>query len=249
MRLLRIIYCLYALVAFILCMLLVIPPVMVASLLGKVRGGNVIYRLCSYWARTWFFLIGIRHRNFYEHPHDKNKQYIFVANHISYLDAPVIVRALHQKVRVLGKVEVSKVPVFGFIYRNAVVTVDRSSASHRANSVRILKSVIKKGISIFIFPEGTFNETDQPLKDLYDGAFRIAIETQTPIKPLLFLDTWRRMHYTTAFSLTPGRSRTVFLEEIPVAGLTNKDVGLLKQQVAQVMEQKLREYKAGWINS
>jgi 1-acyl-sn-glycerol-3-phosphate acyltransferase len=247
MRIIRLFYCCYALLLFVLCMLLVIPPVVVASFFGKVRGGNVIYRLCSYWADVWFLLIGIRHRNLYEHPHDKDKQYIFVANHISYLDAPVIVKTLHQKVRVLGKVEMSKVPLFGFIYRNAVVTVDRSSASHRANSVRILKSVIRKGISIFIFPEGTFNETGKPLKELYDGAFRIAIETQTPIKPILFLDTWHRMHYDTVFSLNPGRSRTVFLKEIPVANLTVKDVGALKEQVRQVMEQKLKEYKAGWI--
>ena len=249
MRILRFIYCLYALVMFVLCMLLVIPPVVVASFFGKVRGGNVIYRLCSYWARSWFFLVGIRHRNFYEQPHNKDKQYIFIANHISYLDAPVIVRALNQRVRALGKAEMSKVPLFGFIYRNAVVTVDRSSAAHRANSVRILKSVIKKGISIFIFPEGTFNETHEPLKGLYDGAFRIAIETQTPIKPLLFLDTWHRMHFGSVFSLNPGRCRTVFLKEIPVAGLTGKDVEALKLQVAQVMDQKLREYKAGWVNS
>ena len=228
-------------------MLLVIPLVVVASFFGKVRGGNFIYRLCSYWARVWFFLIGIRHRNLYEQPHDKNKQYIFVANHISYLDAPVIVKTLHQKVRVLGKVEVSKIPLFGFIYRNTVVTVDRSSATQRANSVRILKSVIRKGISIFIFPEGTFNETGKPLKELYDGAFRIAIETQTPIKPLLFLDSWHRLHYGSAFTLNPGRSRTVFLKEIPVAGLTGKDVEALKGQVSKVMEQKLKEYKAGWI--
>jgi 1-acyl-sn-glycerol-3-phosphate acyltransferase len=228
-------------------MLLVIPPVVVASFFGKVRGGNFIYRVCTFWADGWFLLIGIRHRNFYEHPHDKNIQYIFVANHISYLDAPIIVKTLRQKVRVLGKVEVSKIPLFGFIYRNTVVTVDRSSATRRANSVRILKSVIRKGISIFIFPEGTFNETDQPLKELYDGAFRIAIETQTPIKPLLFLDSWHRMHFRSVFSLTPGRSRTVFLKEIPVAGLTGKDVEALKQQVQQVMAQKLREYKAGWI--
>ncbi len=183
----------------------------------------------------------------YEYPHDKTKQYIFVANHISYLDAPVIVKTIRQKVRVLGKAEVSKVPLFGFIYRNAVVTVDRSSAAHRANSVRILKSVIRKGISIFIFPEGTFNETEKPLKQLYDGAFRIAIETQTPIKPVLFLDTYHGMHYRSAFSISPGRSRSVFLKEIPVEGLTGKDVEALKQKVQQVMEQKLREYKAGWI--
>lgn len=248
MRILRFFYCIYALITFVVCMLLVIPPVVVASFFGKLRGGNFIYRLCSCWADAWFFLSGIRHRNYYEWPHDKNKQYIFVANHISYLDAPVIVKTLRQKLRVLGKAEVSKVPLFGFIYRNAVVTVDRSSATHRANSVRILKSVIRKGISIFIFPEGTFNETGKPLKELYDGAFRIAIETQTPIKPLLFLDSWNRMHYSTAFSLNPGRSRTIFLKEVPVEGLTNRDVDLLKQRVQQVMEQKLREYKAGWIS-
>ncbi|OQP57815.1 acyl-phosphate glycerol 3-phosphate acyltransferase [Niastella vici] len=247
MRFLRVFYCCYALLLFFLCMLLVIPPVVVASFFGKVRGGNFIYRLCGYWASVWFFLIGIRHRNLYEQPHDKNKQYIFVANHISYLDAPVIVKALHQKVRALGKVEVSKVPLFGFIYRNAVVTVDRSSAAARANSVRILKSVIRKGISIFIFPEGTFNETGKPLKELYDGAFRIAIETQTPIKPILFLDTWHRMHYSTVWSLNPGRSRTVFLPEIPVNALTGKDVGALKEQVRRVMEEKLKEYNAGWL--
>lgn len=247
MRFLRLIYSLYALITFILCMLIVIPPVIIASFFGKVRGGNVIYRLCSYWADVWFFIIGIRHRNIYEYQHDKNKQYIFVANHISYLDAPVIVKTLHQRVRALGKAEVSKVPLFGFIYRNAVVTVNRSSSTHRANSVRILKSVIRRGISIFIFPEGTFNETGKPMKEMYDGAFRIAIETQTPIKPILFLDTWHRMHYSTAFSINPGRCRSVFLKEIPVEGLTIKDVEMLKQKVHQYMEQKLREYKAGWI--
>lgn len=247
MRFLRLLYCFYALGTFILFMLLVIPPVIIASFFGKVRGGNFIYRLCSYWSDVWFFTIGIRHRNIYEYPHDKNRQYIFVANHISYLDAPVIVKTIRQRVRALGKAEVSKVPLFGFIYRNAVVTVDRRSPAHRANSVRILKSVIRKGISIFIFPEGTFNETGKPMKELYDGAFRIAIETQTPIKPVLFLDTWRRMHYRTAFSLNPGRCRSVFLKEIPVEGLTGKDVDMLKQKVQQLMEQKLREYKAGWI--
>lgn len=249
MRFLRLIYCIYALATFVLCMLLVIPPVVIASFFGKVRGGNFIYRLCSCWSDAWFFLIGIRHRNFYEHQHDRSKQYIFVANHISYLDAPVIVKTIRQKVRALGKAEVAKVPLFGFIYRNAVVTVNRSSAAHRANSVRILKSVIRRGISIFIFPEGTFNETGKPLKELYDGAFRIAIETQTPIKPILFLDTFHRMHYRSVFSLTPGRCRSVFLKEIPVEGLTGRDVEMLKQKVQQVMEQKLKEYKAGWIIS
>ncbi|NII29518.1 1-acyl-sn-glycerol-3-phosphate acyltransferase [Pseudoflavitalea sp. X16] len=244
---LRWLYCLYASLTFIVVMLLVIPFVIIGSFFGKIKGGNFIYRLCTLWGDGWFFLIGIRHRNLYEAPHDKREQYIFVANHISYLDAPIIVKTLRQQVRVLGKVEMAKVPIFGFIYKNAVVTVDRSSAENRARSVRVLKSVIKKRISIFIFPEGTFNETHRPVKDFFDGAFRIAIETQTPIKPVLFLDAYARQHYRSLLSINPGRSRSVFLAPVPVAGLTNKDLPALKQKVFDIMEQKLREYKATWI--
>jgi 1-acyl-sn-glycerol-3-phosphate acyltransferase len=244
---LRLLYCIYAVIIFIVVMLLVVPFVVVGSFSGKIKGGNFIYRMCSVWGDAWFLLIGIRHSNLYETPHDRSKQYIFVANHISYLDAPVIVKTLRQPVRILGKIEMAKVPVFGFIYRNAIVTVDRSNAEKRAKSVRTLKAVIRKGISIFIFPEGTFNETHRPVKEFFDGAFRIAIETQTPIKPVLFLDAYSRMHYKSLLSLNPGRSRSVFLEEIPVAGLTSHDLPKLKQQVFEAMEKKLVEYKAEWI--
>lgn len=244
---LRLLYTLYAVTMFVILMLLVVPFVVVGSFFGKIRGGNFIYRMCIIWGDCWFFLIGIRHRNLYESAHDRSKQYIFVANHISYLDAPVIVKTLRQRVRVLGKIEMSKVPVFGFIYRNAIVTVDRSNAEKRAKSVRILKSVIRKGISIFIFPEGTFNETEKPVKEFFDGAFRIAIETQTPIKPVLFLDAYNRMHYRSVLSLNPGRSRSVYLDEIPVTGLTQADLPALKQKVYHIMEKKLVEYKAAWI--
>lgn len=247
LRPLQWLYCLYALATFVAVMLLVIPLVFAGSFFGKIKGGNFIYRVCCFWADAWFLLVGIWHKNLYESPHNKKRQYIFVANHISYIDAPVIAKTLRQPVRALGKVEMSKIPLFGFIYRNAIVTVDRSSASHRAQSVRILKSVIRRGISIFIFPEGTFNETHRPVKDFFDGAFRIAIETQTPIKPILFLDAYARWHYGSLFSLRPGRSRSVFLAEIPVAGLTLHDLPVLKQQVHELMAQKLVEYKADWI--
>ncbi len=246
-KILRIPYALYALVTFLATMLLVAPFVVIASFFGKIKGGNAIYRLCMLWGDLWFLLIGIFHVNRYEVPHDKSKQYIFVSNHISYLDAPVIVKTIRQKVRILGKSEMGKIPVFGFIYKNAIVTVDRSSAHNRAKSVRVLKSVLQKGISIFIFPEGTFNETHQPLKDFYDGAFKIAIETQTPIKPVLFLDAYSRLHYKSFLSISPGKNRSVFLEEIPVEGYTMNDLIKLKKKVYEIMEKKLVEYNAAWI--
>jgi 1-acyl-sn-glycerol-3-phosphate acyltransferase len=106
---------------------------------------------------------------------------------------------------------------------------------------------MKRGISILIFPEGTFNETGRPMKDCYDGAFRLAVETQTPIKPVIFPDTYSRFHYKSLLSLNPGPCRVVFLPVVPVQGLTMADMPALKQRVVALMEAKLREYNAAWI--
>jgi 1-acyl-sn-glycerol-3-phosphate acyltransferase len=244
------IYVLYVFLLFLAFMLLVFPFVVIASFRGKIIGGNFIYNITRLWADGWFFLIGIFHKNIYESKPPPASQYIFVANHISYLDIPVILKSVRNRpIRVLGKYEMKRIPIFGFIYRNAVVMVDRGNPDHRSKSVRQLTSVLKKGISIFIFPEGTFNETHLPLKEFYDGAFRIAIETKTPILPVLFLDTYDRMHYGSIFNLLPGKSRSVFLEEVPVKDYSSKEVGALKQKVFELMEKKLIEYRASWIIS
>lgn len=240
---LQLIYFLYAILLFVGLLFIITPLVIIASFFGKISGGNFIYKLCRKWAEVWMFMVGIRPKMIYEQPHDLKKQYIFVANHCSYMDVPMAVKVIRQPVRALGKYELNKIPVFGFLYRNAVVMVDRSNAANRAKSVLTLKSVLKNGISIIIFPEGTFNMTEQPLKDFYDGAFRIAIETQTPIKPILFPDTLARYHYNSILSLSPGKCRGVFLEEVQVEGFAPKDIAALKEKVYKQMEEGLLRYK------
>jgi len=213
-------------------------------LFGKIKAGNLVYKACTVWGTAWYFLTGIKHKEIYETPHDKTRQYIFVANHSSYMDIPSIVMCIHQPVRALGKYEMVRYPVFGLIYRAAAILVDRRDAAHRAQSVRALKAAIARGISIFIFPEGTFNESNKPLKDFYDGAFRTAIETQTPIKPILFVDNNDRLNQKSIFSLTPGISRCIFLDEIQVDNYSTKqDVQTLKQKVFDIMEERLRHYR------
>ena len=243
LKLLQWLYCVYALLAFIAIMFVAVPFVIVASFFGRVKGGNFIYKVCKAWGFTWYFLVGIRHKSIYEVEHNASKQYIFVANHISFMDIPPVVMAIDQPVRVLAKYEMSKVPVFGYIYKSAVVMVDRSDPAKRAESILEMKEFIQHNISIFIFPEGTFNETGAPLKDFYDGAFRIAIETETAIKPVLFIDTVDRLHYRSMFTLTPGPSRVVFMDEVPVKGLTLENLPELKQQVHELMDAGLRRYR------
>jgi 1-acyl-sn-glycerol-3-phosphate acyltransferase len=243
---------LYACYAFLLFIALMIPVFLwslVAFSFGRIRGGNLVYYGCIVWADIWFFLAGIRHRNIYEEPLQPEQSYIFVSNHISYLDSAIIPKTFRRPVRPLGKVEMARIPVFGFIYRHAIVTVDRSSAANRARSVQVLKFVLSKGISILVFPEGTFNTTHQPLKEFYDGAFRIAIETGTPIKPVLLLNSYDRMHYSSIFSLNPGVNRSLFLKAIEVEGLTHDDLPLLKEKVFDAMTAALRANKASWIEA
>ena len=242
LKCIQVIYSMYVMLVFILLLLVVFPFVLLVSVFGKIKGGNMIYRICSAWADGWFLLVGMRSKKIKKTAAPQpGAQYIFVANHISYMDVPMIVKAIRQPLRALGKAALAKVPLFGFLYRYGAIMVDRSNPENRKKSVQQLKSVLKKGISVFIFPEGTFNTTGQPLKEFYDGAFRIAIETQTPILPVIFPDTVKRLHYSSIFSFTPGKCRAIFLAEVPVKGLTADDLPLLKTTVFNKMETALRD--------
>jgi 1-acyl-sn-glycerol-3-phosphate acyltransferase len=241
-KLLQVLYSIYAVLMFVILMFVVVLFVIPATFAGQIKGGNFIYRLCSIWGDIWFFLIGLKHKIIHLTPHSTDHACIFVVNHISYMDIPMVVKSIRQPIRILAKSELARVPVFGYLYRKAAVMVDRSSAEHRAQSVMRLKAILRRGISIVIFPEGTFNITGDPLKEFYSGAFRIALETNTPIKPVIFPDTVNRLHYDSIFSFTPGISRAIFLEEVQVTGLTLKDAEWLKQKVFDKMEKALRTY-------
>jgi 1-acyl-sn-glycerol-3-phosphate acyltransferase len=244
------VYTIYALFWFVFFTLLTFPLVLIFSFFGKRTGGNLICSMAKIWADVWYFLLGIRHENIFESPYDSSRNYVFLFNHISYMDIPCLFKAIRrQPFRVLGKEEIKKVPLFGFIYSRGAVMVDRGNTVRRAKSVRVLKSLLKHHISIGIFPEGTFNETGKPLKSFYDGAFRIAIETNTPVKPVLFLDNYALLNYHELLSLKHGRSRAVFLEEISPAGYSLQQISLFRQKVYTVMEAKLRDYQASWIQS
>ena len=241
-------YCFYALLLFLAGMFCVLPFVAVFSLQDEKTGGDRIYKFCRYWDSAWLTLVGIRHTNIFEAVPDPGKRYIFISNHISYLDIPLILQAIRRNsFRILGKAEMTKFPFFGYIYSRAVILVDRTTATGRSRSVRVLKSTLAIERSVFIFPEGTFNETRHPLKEFYDGAFRIAIETQTALQPILFLDTYDRMHYSSIFRLRPGPTRAIFLPEIEVQGLTPADLPLLKHRVFCLMEEALIRHEASWI--
>jgi 1-acyl-sn-glycerol-3-phosphate acyltransferase len=246
-RLLQIIYCFYAILLFCCFLLLMLPVVLISFLFGKVIGGNLIMYSAKLWADVWLFLIGIHHQKIIEQPLRKGVSYIFISNHNSYMDIPQILKAIPVAFRALGKAEAGTIPVFGWVYNSVVVTVLRSSAEGRAKSLQRLREVLNHGTSIYIAPEGTFNMSAEPLIPFFDGAFRLAIETQTPVKPMLFLDAQDRMHWRNLFTLNPGKLRTVYLEEVSTEGYSIEDLPLFKEKIFRLMEKKLLTYRASWV--
>jgi 1-acyl-sn-glycerol-3-phosphate acyltransferase len=239
--LLRGIYVTYAAAIFLAIMFVILPFIFLVSFQGRLKGGNIMAYFMRIWAHIWFAFSGIWCKRIYQGIR-KRETCIYVVNHRSYLDAALAAKVMGLPFRSLGKVEMGKIPFFGFIYKKTVVTVDRSSAMARARSVREMMNTLKANISILIFPEGTFNESDQPLREFHNGAFRMAIETQTPIKPVLFVDTAIRLPRKGLLYLSPGPCRVVFLPTVPVTGLSLSDVEDLKQQVFDTMDAALRTY-------
>ena len=236
------VYSLYAAIIWLAIMFLILPPIVLVSFFGKVKGGNIVFYFLRFWAHVWFPAVGIIVRKTRKSP-KTNDPCIYLANHASYLDAALAVKVMPLPFRPLGKSELSRIPLFGLIYSRSVVPVDRSTAKGRAQSMRDMLYMIKKNVSLLIFPEGTTNETEQPLLPFHSGAFRIAIETQTPIRPVLYVDNHARLPKIRFLSLNPGPCRVVFLPPVPVEGLTMEDVPQLKKQVRHMMEEELRKLR------
>jgi len=234
-------YTAWVLLSFVISLLIAFPFFALISIGNNIAARRAIYTIIRYWAEAWLWLIAMPVKRMGAKP--PKGRYVVVANHISYMDTLVIFPAIPAYFRALGKKEISKIPVLGFVYKQIVVLVDRSKASSRTKSMRLMWRVLKHEANIAIFPEGTFNESPAPLKDFYDGAFRLAINAQTPILPMILVDTVDRWYYSHWWKLWPGRNRVVYMQPVEVAGLHLADVPALKLKIYQQMETELRKYR------
>jgi len=246
-KLLLKVYLVWCVVVFTVVMVLFLPFFMLPLIFGERIGGMIALTFIRTWAAIFSVLTQIRYKVIDRRKVDRKQTYIYVCNHNSYLDTPGMMLAIPGQFRPLGKVEMKKAPIFGWFYPYLVVMVDRSSPESRRRSIMEMKAKLKRGISIFIFPEGKMNCTPHPLTDFYDGAFRIAIETQTPVMPMVMLNS-RRLMPRDRFKIRPGTITTLFLDPLCTAGLTMADVPNLKQQVYEKMKEKLEE-RAGVVST
>jgi 1-acyl-sn-glycerol-3-phosphate acyltransferase len=249
-KILIFLFSIYGFSVFAILMLVLFPLIAFSTLFGSIKGGNIIYRIITFWADAAMFSWLMPHHNEGEEKTSPDRAQVIVFNHTSFIDIPIMLKTLRRfQIRILAKASMSKVPIFGYIYKQGTIMVDRSSPVARAASIDRMKALIRKKISIVIAPEGTFNMTTAPLKEFYNGAFKIAIEMKVPIQPVIFLDAYDRLSYKSIFSLTPGRSVSVFLDPISTEGLTQDDMEQLKMKVFDAMEAALIKRNVSWIRN
>lgn len=226
-------YTFWVLLVFTVFMLILLPGILLPILFGQ-EYGRVAYTFLKIWSWIFSKLNFIRYKIHHRDRIDPKKSYIYTSNHTSFLDAPGLSLGIPTQFRPLAKKELKKIPVFGLIIRVVTIVVDRSSAESRRKSIETLKKILARGISILIFPEGTQNRTSESLQPFYDGAFRIAIQTQTSIAPIIIRNAGKLMA-PSSLSVRPGSIDVIFAEPIEVRGMTMQDLPDLKRRTREAM--------------
>ncbi len=240
-NILRVFFIPYATIVFLAGLVVVFTLAILLSASNSLTARKTLFSAIKVWSRVTLFLTFAPIKLYGRPP---GGRYVMVCNHISYIDPINLFSARPEYFKALGKAEIAKMPLFGFIYKRNAVLVDRSSQESRTRSMHQMREFLMKEGNIFVYPEGTFNSGDKPLKDFYDGAFRLAIAAQVPIVPLVLPDAAERWPCPQWYRMFPGRNRAAYLDPVPTAGMTQEDLPRLKQHVYDAMTAALVKYQS-----
>jgi len=220
---------------------LIFGLVVIIPLIISEKSFPYIYPIIRNWGRLVFYGTGFRID--YEELVKLNpkENYVFVANHTSMMDIMTVLTVLHHHPIVfVGKAELGNIPIFGRIYKRICISVDRSSLKSRAKVYVDAKYKLDQNLSIFIFPEGGVSDDTSIILDKFkDGAFNIAIETQTPIA-VLAIKGLKEMFPFNWFKGYPGKVKVKLLEIIPTEGKTiREDKNQIKEHTYNIIRKEI----------
>lgn len=223
----------WGLISFVVTFLIIFIPSMLSYLFkDEKKGQNYFIAVSRCWMRVWLIMIGcpvtVSGRDRFE----KGKNYIVVFNHNALLDVPLSAPFVPGGNKTIAKASFAKVPVFGWFYKRGSILLDRKSEKSRVKSYEEMKQTLVAGMHMCIYPEGTRNRTSQPLKPFYDGAFKLAVDTQKEIIPCIIIGTKRAMPIHKKFYLLPTRLRMIFLPAVSPVGLNSR---ALNEKVFNIM--------------
>jgi len=239
MKFVRLVHTIYSFTIFSALFLVFFPLLLYPILFPKqFQWVGIINR---WWAKCMFILTFLPYRIECRTKLDRTKQYIFCPNHFSYLDIPTMGLNPVNTIFV-GKNDMEKIPLFGFMYRKLHITVNRASLKSRFNTILASMKAIDEGKSLVIYPEGGMVTKEPPKMCAYkDGAFRTAIEKQIAIVPVTIPFNWIILPDEEKMRLHQGTVKVIFHEPIETKGMTLNDIPNLKQQVFSIIDTELKK--------
>ncbi|HUQ67161.1 MAG TPA: lysophospholipid acyltransferase family protein [Flavitalea sp.] len=224
----------WAAFAFISTMLIFLIPFLLFCYFKKDPGKTIRFTKWSkLWIDSFLFLVlsplKIKGReNFID-----SENYIVLCNHNSFMDVPITTPAIPGGNKTIAKIELSRIPLFGLLYKTGSILVDRKSDASRKESISKMKEVLNMGLHMCIYPEGTRNKTNQPLKSFHNGAFRLALDTGKSIIPALIFNTRKVLPANKTFYAMPHPVEIHFLK--PVIVEKTDTIDSLRERVFQIM--------------
>ncbi len=229
------IWAFWGLISFIITFLVIFLPSMASHLIAEPRGQYFFIKVSKCWMNCWLFLVGCPVKVTGKEHFATGTAYVVVFNHNALLDVPLSAPYIPGPNKTIAKASFARIPLFGWFYSKGSVLVDRKNERSRVKSFEAMKKVLAAGMHMCIYPEGTRNRTDEPIKQFYDGAFRLAVAAKKDIMPCIITGTKKAMPINKAFYLLPTRLKMHFLPPISSENISVKE---LKDKVFDAM----REY-------
>lgn len=227
------IWALWGLIFFVPTLLIFVWPVWLSFYLPEPWGMRTFRGATRFWMTLFLYAIGSPLRIKGKNNHAKGKNYVVVSNHASLMDVPAMTPFFPGPNKTIAKKSMAKIPLFGIIYTRGSVLVDRNSDASRRQSYEAMKKVLlHEGIDMVVYPEGTRNRTGKPLKPFYDGAFKLAIDCQRDIIPVVMLHTAKVLPPGKPFFVWP---HPIEMHLLPPVSVQGKSTSELKEEVFNLM--------------
>ncbi|MGD9008732.1 MAG: lysophospholipid acyltransferase family protein [Desulfobacteraceae bacterium] len=199
------------------------------------RTGNSVHLIARFWGKTILWVSGIRVTAIGLDRIRGLTSCIFMSNHQSNFDIPVLLSHLPKQFRWLAKAELFKIPIFGRSMSGAgYISIDRSDRTSAFESLARAAETIRNGTSVMIFPEGTRSK-DGRLLPYKKGGFVMAVDAQVPIVPIVIEGTHEIMPKGRLL-IRPRPVTVTFCEKIDTRGFSRETKETVMDQVRQAMQ-------------
>jgi 1-acyl-sn-glycerol-3-phosphate acyltransferase len=211
----------YAAVSIVFYVLVQLPVMLVTF-----SGDFSLWLARRMWAPAGLWLSGMRLQVEHDRPLPRGPA-IYASNHESALDIWILLRTIPRNLRFIAKQELFRIPLFGWYLSLArFIAVDRRNHERAVASLRRAGEVIRSGISVIVFPEGT-RSADATVQPFKKGPFVVAMEAGVPVVPVAIAGA-ARLNPKHRLEVSPGTVRVAFGEPVDPRSVRDRTELLLE---------------------